>query len=204
MLREDMPDPRFEGDDPIRILARWLDEAAKVEPRDPNAVALATVDDEGMPNVRIVLLKEIGPDGLVFYTNYESRKGEELSRNPRAALVCYWKSLGRQVRVRGTVVRDEGPAADAYFESRHPESRLGAWASRQSRPVDSRKSLLAEVDRVRAELGSEPPRPPFWGGFRLTPVEIELWAEGEFRLHDRFLFNRRPNEECWTSTRLSP
>jgi pyridoxamine 5'-phosphate oxidase len=199
-----MTDPRFEGEDPVGIFARWLDEAAAVEPRDPNAIALATVDGTGMPNVRIVLLKEIGPDGLVFYTNYESRKGEELTRNPSAAFVCYWKSLGRQVRVRGNVVREEGPIADAYFASRPLDSRLGAWASRQSRPLDARESLMSEVERVRRQLGPEPTRPPFWGGFRLTPLEIEFWAEGEFRLHDRIRFERREGQQSWSRTRLNP
>jgi pyridoxamine 5'-phosphate oxidase len=199
-----MTDPRFEGEDPVGIFARWLDEAAAVEPRDPNAIALATVDAAGMPNVRIVLLKEIGPEGLVFYTNYESRKGEELTHNPRAAFVCYWKSLGRQVRVRGNIVREDGPIADSYFASRPLDSRLGAWASRQSRPLDMRESLIAEVERVRQELGPEPQRPPFWGGFRLSPKEFEFWAEGDFRLHDRFRFVRREGEQSWARIRLNP
>ena len=199
-----MGDQRFEGNDPIRIFSRWLDEAARVEPRDPNAVALATVDQGGMPNVRIVLIKGVEPDGFVFYTNYESRKGEELAKNPRAAFVCHWKSLGRQVRVRGNVEREDGPVADAYFASRPAESRIGAWASRQSRPLEARESLVAEVERVRRELGPEPPRPPFWGGFRLRPVEIELWADGAFRLHDRFRFEKPVGAENWTKIRLSP
>ncbi len=199
-----MAETIFEGDDPVRIFARWLDEAAKTEPRDPSAAALATVDATGMPNVRIVLVKDVGPDGFVFYTNYESRKGEELAATPKAALVCHWKSLGRQVRVRGHVTREDGPIADAYFASRPPESRIGAWASRQSRPLQTREALVAEVERVRAELGPAPPRPPFWGGFRLSPVEIELWADGAYRLHDRFRFERRPGEENWTKTRLNP
>ena len=197
-------DPRFDGADPIRIFARWLDEAAKTEPSDPNAVALATVDAGGMPNVRIVLLKEIEADGFVFYTNYDSRKGEELAQNARAAFVCHWKSLKRQVRVRGEVMREEGPLADAYFASRPPESRLGAWASRQSRPLASREALLAEVERIRREMGPAPARPPYWGGYRLRPVEIELWADGEYRLHDRFRYVRGPSEDIWTRSRLSP
>ena len=196
-------DTRFDGDDPIQIFARWLDEAAVTEPSDPSAVALATVDGEGMPNVRILLLKGIEADAFVFYTNYESRKGEELAQNARAAFVCHWKSLRRQVRARGHVTREEGPIADAYFASRPAESRIGAWASQQSRPLDSRDTLLAEVERFRRELGLDPPRPSFWGGYRLRPVEMELWADGEFRLHDRFRYLRRPGAG-WNRSRLNP
>jgi pyridoxamine 5'-phosphate oxidase len=152
----------------------------------------------------MVLLKEIEPEGFVFYTNYESRKAEEIAQNARAAFVCHWKSLRRQVRVRGHVTREGGPVADAYFASRPEESRLGAWASRQSRPLHSRAALVAEVERVRRELGPRPPRPPFWGGYRLRPVEIELWAEGEHRLHDRIRYLRPPGESDWTRSRLNP
>ncbi|MBM9595771.1 pyridoxamine 5'-phosphate oxidase [Roseitranquillus sediminis] len=198
MLQDDI----FAGESPIAIFRRWMEEAAATEPSDPNAVALATVDHEGMPNVRIVLLKEIGEDGFVFYTNYESTKAQELTANGRAALVCHWKSLRRQVRVRGPVVREDGPLSDAYFASRSLDSRLGAWASRQSRPLDSRETLMAEVARLRDELGEAPPRPPFWGGFRLRPVEIELWADGVHRLHDRFRFTHSGN--VWERIRLNP
>ena len=197
-------DGRFDGDDPIQIFVRWLDEAAATEPSDPNAVALATADAEGMPNVRIVLLKGIEADAFVFYTNYESRKGEELAQNARAAFVCHWKSLRRQVRVRGHVTREEGAIADDYFASRPLESQVGAWASRQSQPLDSREALLAEVERLRRDLGRKPPRPAYWGGYRLRPVEIELWADGEFRLHDRFRYIRRRDEPGWTRSRLNP
>lgn len=197
-------DARFDGDDPIAIFARWMGEATEAEPSDPNAIALATVDGDGMPNVRIVLLKEIEADAFVFYTNYDSRKGGELAVNSKAAFVCHWKSLGRQVRVRGVVTREDGPQADAYFASRPADSRVGAWASRQSQPLKSREALLAEVERVKAELGPEPARPPFWGGFRLRPTEIELWANGEFRLHDRFRFVRPGEKENWIRARLSP
>ncbi len=197
-------DPRFEGDDPIAIFSRWLEEAALTEPSDPNAIALATVDGAGLPNVRIVLLKAVVSDGFVFYTNYESAKGEELTLNPRAAFVCHWKTLGRQVRVRGDVARDDGEAADRYFASRPLDSRLGAWASRQSRPLASRGDLQAEVERVRREQGTEPKRPPHWGGFRMTPSEIELWAEGEYRLHDRFRYMRHAPGDSWSRSRLNP
>lgn len=199
-------DGRFDGDDPIAIFARWLGEAAKTEPSDPNAIALATVDAEGMPNVRIVLLKEIESDAFVFYTNYKSVKAGELENGGKAAFVCHWKTLGRQVRVRGIVTKEDGPQADAYFASRPPDSRIGAWASQQSQPLESREALVAEVDRIRAEHGSEPSRPPFWGGYRLRPTEIELWANGEFRLHDRFRFVRSldKDKENWYRSRLSP
>jgi pyridoxamine 5'-phosphate oxidase len=197
-------DSRFAGDDPVQIFARWLEEAGAVEPSDPNAIALATVDAEGMPDVRIVLLKEVGPDGFVFYTNYESRKARQLAHNAKAAFVCHWKSIRRQVRVRGRVTREDGPRADDYFASRAVESRLGAWASRQSSPLESRESLMAEVERVRLEHGLQPPRPPFWGGYRLKPVEIELWAEGAYRLHDRFRYTRQANDDCWSAVRLNP
>ncbi|RKF15438.1 pyridoxamine 5'-phosphate oxidase [Roseovarius spongiae] len=194
----------FKGDDPFRIAQRWLDEAAEREVNDPNAIALSTVDADGLPNARMVLLKEIAPDGFVFYTNYESAKGVELAHSGKAAFVMHWKSLRRQVRVRGNVARFEGPEADAYYKSRSLKSRLGAWASRQSRPLGGRAALMAEVAKVSARHGTNPPRPPFWGGFKITPVEIEFWADGEFRLHDRFVWRREGVESEWKITRLNP
>ncbi|XDA99537.1 pyridoxamine 5'-phosphate oxidase [Sulfitobacter sp. LCG007] len=194
----------FAGDDPFAIARRWLAEAEAVEPNDPNAIALATVDGDGLPNVRMVLLKEIEADAFVFYTNYESAKGAEISATPKAAFVLHWKSLRRQIRVRGTVTREEGAQADAYFASRSLKSRLGAWASKQSRPLKSRAALLAEVAKVTARHGSNPPRPPFWGGFRIAPVEIEFWADGEFRLHDRFLWRKGAGGAGWVPVRLNP
>ena len=194
----------FAGDDPFVIARAWLAEAEASEPNDPNAIALASVDTQGLPNVRMVLLKDIEPDAFVFYTNYESAKGSELEATGRAAFVMHWKSLRRQVRVRGLVSREEGPGADAYFASRSLKSRLGAWASRQSRPLSSRAALVAEVARVTARKGTRPERPPFWGGFRITPVEIEFWADGDFRLHDRFVWRRASREEKWSVTRLNP
>jgi pyridoxamine 5'-phosphate oxidase len=194
----------FAGDDPFEIVRRWLDAAEESEINDPNAVALATADADGMPNVRMVLLKEIDADGFVFYTNYGSAKGRELEVNPQAAMVLHWKSLRRQVRLRGHVTREEGPQADAYYASRSLKSRLGAWASQQSQPLASRATLMAEVAKVTAQKGSNPPRPPFWGGFRITPVEIEFWADGTFRLHDRFVWRREKPGESWNVERLSP
>lgn len=194
----------FAGDDPFVIARAWMAEAAETEVNDPNAIALATVDPEGMPNVRMVLLKEIAEDGFIFYTNYRSAKGRELDATPKAALVMHWKSLRRQIRVRGHVTREDGPRADAYYRSRNLQSRLGAWASQQSQPLESRAALMAEVAKVTARKGPNPPRPEFWGGFRIDPVEIEFWADGSFRLHDRFVWNRRNDADSWTVVRLNP
>ena len=180
----------FKGDDPIAIIQRWMTEAEASEVNDPNAIALSTVDADGLPNARMVLLKEIEPEAFVFYTNYESAKASELDQAGKAAFVLHWKLLRRQVRVRGLVTKENGPQADAYYKSRSLQSRLGAWASQQSRPLDSRTALMAEVARVTARHGPNPERPPFWGGYRITPLEIELWADGAFRLHDRFRWTR--------------
>ncbi|MGD9865485.1 MAG: pyridoxamine 5'-phosphate oxidase [Pseudodonghicola sp.] len=194
----------FAGDDPFVIARRWLAEAEASELNDPNAIALSTVDAAGMPNVRMVLLKEIEPAAFVFYTNYTSAKAQELDRAGMAAFVLHWKSLRRQIRVRGLISREEGPQADAYYASRSLKSRLGAWASHQSQPLASRATLMAEVAKVTARLGANPPRPPFWGGYRLTPVQIEFWADGAFRLHDRFVWRRQDADSAWEIERLSP
>ncbi|MFT3690104.1 pyridoxamine 5'-phosphate oxidase [Paenirhodobacter sp.] len=200
----------FAGEDPFVIAQSWLSEAERTEPNDPNAIALATVDADGLPDVRMVLLKEIegrdAPSGgaFVFYTNYNSRKGQEIAATGKAAFVLHWKSLRRQVRVRGLVTREEGPQADAYYASRSLQSRLGAWASRQSQPLESRGALMAEVARVTARQGVNPARPPFWGGFRITPLEIEFWADGAFRLHDRFRWVRSDFAADWRILRLNP
>lgn len=194
----------FAGDDPFEIARGWLAEAEKSEVNDPNAIALATVDDAGLPNVRMVLLKEIEDAAFVFYTNYGSKKGREISASGKAAFVMHWKSLRRQIRVRGHVTREEGPQADAYYASRSLKSRLGAWASDQSQPLGSRAGLMAEVAKVTATHGPMPKRPPFWGGFRISPVEIEFWADGAFRLHDRFRWTREAPEMAWEIQRLNP
>lgn len=194
----------FAGDDPFAIARAWLAEAEASEPNDPNAIALATVDAGGLPNTRMVLLKEIEDAGFVFYTNYGSAKARELDHAGKAAFVMHWKSLRRQVRVRGSVSREEGPQADAYYASRSLQSRLGAWASRQSQPLAGRAALMAEVARMTARHGPNPKRPPFWGGYRLVPVEIEFWADGAFRLHDRFVWRRADAGSPWKIERLSP
>ncbi|WP_126976649.1 pyridoxamine 5'-phosphate oxidase [Frigidibacter oleivorans] len=199
----------FAGEDPFAIAAGWLAEAEPLEPNDPNAIALATVDAAGLPNVRMVLLKGIEPvaqggGGFVFYTNYGSAKGQEIAGAGKAAFVLHWKSLRRQIRVRGLTEREEGPAADDYYASRSLKSRLGAWASAQSQPLDSRAALLAEVAKVTLREGPMPKRPPFWGGIRIRPLEIEFWADGAFRLHDRFQWRRDSPEAPWTVRRLNP
>lgn len=199
----------FAGEDPFVLAQSWLAEAEAVEPNDPNAIALATVDQDGLPNVRMVLLKEIetagqGGGAFVFYTNYTSKKGQELSASGKAAFVLHWKSLRRQIRVRGLVSREDGAQADEYYASRSLKSRLGAWASQQSQPLSSREALMAEAAKVAVTKGPNPPRPPFWGGFRIRPVEIEFWADGNFRLHDRFRWSRGSVDAAWAVSRLNP
>lgn len=194
----------FAGDDPFAIARAWAVEAAASEINDPNAIALATVDAGGMPNVRMVLLKDIEAAGFVFYTNFASAKGQELQASGKAAFVMHWKSLRRQLRARGPVEKEEGPLADAYYASRSLQSRLGAWASQQTQPLPSRAALLAEVAKVTLIHGTAPQRPPFWGGFRLVPLEIEFWADGAFRLHDRFKWTRQSIDAEWKIERLNP
>ncbi len=194
----------FAGDDPLAIAQRWLGEAVDVEPADPNAIALATVDADGLPNVRMVLLKDIEPDAFVFYTNYESQKARELDGAGKCAFVLHWKSIARQIRVRGLVSKEDGAQADAYYASRSLKSRLGAWASRQSQPLASRAALMADVAKMTAKHGTDPARPPYWGGYRITPLEIEFWADGAFRLHDRFRWTRDGAAKKWVVNRLSP
>lgn len=194
----------FAGEDPFAIARSWLSEAEASEINDPNAIALATVDEAGLPNVRMVLLKEIEADAFVFYTNYGSKKAREAEGAGKAAFVMHWKSLRRQIRVRGLISREEGPQADAYYASRSLKSRLGAWASKQSEPLSSRAALMAEVAKVTATHGPNPKRPPFWGGLRINPVEIEFWADGAFRLHDRFRWTRQNPGDPWAIARLNP
>ncbi|MBS9716398.1 pyridoxamine 5'-phosphate oxidase [Pseudohalocynthiibacter aestuariivivens] len=194
----------FAGDDPFEIARSWLEEAEKQEPNDANAIALATADQNGLPNARMVLLKDIETDAFVFYTNYESQKSSEIKHSGKAAFVIHWKSLRRQIRVRGLVEKEEGPKADEYYASRSLKSRLGAWASKQSRPLSSRTELVGEVAKMTAKHGINPERPPFWGGFRILPVEIEFWADGPFRLHDRFKWTRPDGNSEWKIARLNP
>ena len=190
-------------DDPLALFEAWFAEAVLSEPNDPNAMALATATADGEPSVRMVLLKEHGPEGFVFYTNAGSRKGEQIGGNPRAALLFHWKSLHRQVRIEGALEEVPAAMADAYFASRHPDSRLGSAASDQSRPLDSRKTYLERVEALRADHPSgEVPRPAHWTGFRLVPERIEFWLSRPHRLHERRLFTRVG--QGWTSTLLYP
>lgn len=191
--------------EPFALFRAWLAEAEQSEPNDPEAMALATVDAEGLPNVRMILLKGSGERGFVFYTNCESAKGLELAANPKAALLFHWKSLGRQVRMRGPIEPATEAEADAYFATRHKESRIGAWASSQSRPLQSRAVLEQGVQHFAKRFGTgEVPRPDYWRGYRLVPLEIEFWMNGPFRLHDRVVFRRSSTQAPWTKTRLYP
>jgi pyridoxamine 5'-phosphate oxidase len=190
--------------DPLALFADWLGEAETGEPEDPNAMALAPVDAEGMPDVRMVLLKGFDAAGFVFYTSRGSIKGAELAANPRAALCFHWKSIGRQVRVRGDVAEVSPEEADAYFRTRPKGSRIGAWASKQSQPLESRLALEKAVARYTAKFGlTDVPRPDHWTGYRLTPRRIEFWRKQPFRLHDRIAFTRRP-DGAWEGVRLYP
>jgi pyridoxamine 5'-phosphate oxidase len=196
--------------DPFEIFRDWMAEAEKTEPNDPNAMALATADADGIPSVRMVLLKGIDTRGFVFYTNLESRKGEQLAVNPHAALCFHWKSLRRSVRVEGPVERVSAAEADEYYHSRPRGSQIGAWASRQSRPLEGRWELEKRVAEFTAKhvIGTIP-RPPHWSGFRVLPNRIEFWHDRPFRLHDRVVFHRAgeagggPDGE-WTTERLFP
>ena len=182
-----------------------MEEAIASEPVDPNAMAVATVDADGLPNVRMILLKGADERGFVFYTNCGSAKGHELAGEPKAALLLYWKSLHRQIRIRGAIEPVSDAEADAYFASRSRESRIGAWASNQSRPLESRQALEAAVAAREAEFkDKDVPRPPYWHGYRVVPREIEFWASGAHRLHDRIVFRRPTPDAAWIKTRLYP
>jgi len=190
-------------DEPFALFAHWLDEATASEVNDPNGTALATVDEAGLPNVRMVLLKGFDERGFVFYTNFESNKGREILSSMKAAMCFHWKSLRRQVRVRGQVEVVSEEEANAYYATRPRHSRLGAWASAQSRPLEARQVLVDAVAKLDAEYpGGDIPRPAHWSGFRIVPSSIEFWQDGEFRLHDRIAFQR--DGDGWSKTRLYP
>jgi len=191
--------------DPIAAFDGWLQEAAASEPNDPNAMSLATVGADGMPNARMVLLKGHDARGFVFYTNLESQKGGELADNAKAALCFHWKSLHRQVRVQGPISAVSDAEADAYFNSRGRQSRIGAWASQQSRPLANRAELEAAFAKIDAQYPDEDiPRPPHWSGRRITPLRIEFWQDGDHRLHDRLVFKRASADAAWETERLYP
>lgn len=191
--------------EPFQLFADWLEEARASEPNDPTAMSVATADADGLPNVRMTLLKEFDERGFVFYTNFESQKGTEILASRKAALGFHWKSLRRQVRLRGPVEVVSDEEADAYFRSRPRDSRIGAWASQQSRPLESRFALEKAVARYAAKYAiGEIPRPPYWSGFRIKPVYVEFWKDGAFRLHDRVVFRRDSEADAWSKTRLYP
>jgi pyridoxamine 5'-phosphate oxidase len=194
-----------QADEPLRLFTAWLSEATTTEPRDPTAMTLATIDSDGLPNARIVLLKGVDARGFVFYTNTTSQKGRELGATKVAALVFYWKSLNRQVRVRGTVEPVTPAEADAYFASRARGAQVGAWASQQSQPLESRKVFEQAVADYTAKFGEATvPRPAHWSGYRIVPTQIEFWQDRPFRLHDRIVFTREETDTPWRKTRLYP
>jgi pyridoxamine 5'-phosphate oxidase len=193
------------ADEPLRLFGQWLEDATKGEPSDPNAMAVATVDSDGMPDVRMVLLKGFDDRGAVFYTTMDSQQGRELDANPRAALLFHWKSLRRQVRLRGAVERVSDAEADAYHATRSRLSQIGAWASKQSSPLESRLAFEKAIALYTAKFAIGPvPRPPNWSGYRVVPMSIEFWEDRPFRLHDRVEFRREQLGGAWRKTRLYP
>ena len=195
----------FAASDPMPLFAQWFKDAEAHEINDPNAMALATADADAMPNLRMVLLKDVSGGGFVFYTNFKSAKGRELLASGKAALLFHWKSLRRQVRIRGNVATVSSVEADAYFASRPRGSRIGAWASQQSRPLEGRFALEKAVAFYGAKHAiGEVPRPPYWSGFRVTPLQVEFWHDRPFRLHDRLVFRRPATELSWVKERLFP
>ncbi|WP_374346965.1 pyridoxamine 5'-phosphate oxidase [Phenylobacterium sp.] len=195
--------PALSAEDPFALFADWLADASAKEVNDPNAMAIATADEDGLPDVRMVLLKDAGPDGFVFYTNLGSAKGRQLAANPKAALLFHWKSLRRQVRVRGTVSAVTPEEADAYWATRARPAQLGAWASEQSRALPDRLAFEKKIAEYGLKFGlSKIPRPPHWSGWRVTPQQIEFWRDRPFRLHERLVFHRA--EGGWTTERLYP
>ena len=194
----------FVGEEPFTIFRRWLEEARKTEINDPDAIALATVDKEGLPNVRMVLLRIIEEDAFVFFTNYGSKKAQEAFLTNKVAFNLHWKSLRRQIRVRGHVEKEDGVIADKYFSEREVGSQTAAWASKQSETLTDRQELIERWQSYKDQFEKNVGRPDFWGGIRIKPVQIEFWADGQYRLHDRFLWERKLGEKSWSVRRLYP
>ena len=194
----------FVGEEPFTIFRRWLEEARKTEVNDPDAIALATVDKEGLPNVRMVLLRIIEEDAFVFFTNYGSKKAQEAFLTNKVAFNLHWKSLRRQIRVRGHVEKEDGMIADKYFSEREVGSQTAAWASKQSETLTDRQELIERWQSYKNQFEKNVGRPDFWGGIRIKPIQIEFWADGQYRLHDRFLWERRLGEKSWSVRRLYP
>ena len=193
------------AEEPLALFEAWFNEATKSEPNDPNAMALATVDLDGLPDVRMVLMKDFDSSGFVFYSHIASQKGLELAANPKAALLFHWKSLRRQVRIRGNVTPVTDAEADAYFATRPKQAQIGAWASKQSQPLESRFAFEQAIAKVAAKyIIGEVPRPPGWSGWRITPLRIEFWHDRPFRLHDRIEFRRDALGQPWSKTRMYP
>jgi pyridoxamine 5'-phosphate oxidase len=191
--------------DPFALFDAWMDEAKKTEPNEANAMSVATVDAEGRPNVRMVLLKDASPRGFVFYTNMESAKGREIASHPHAALCLHWKTQRKQVRARGSIVQVPDAEADAYFASRPKDSQIGAWASAQSRPMQGRFVFEREIAKYAAKYALKTvPRPPYWSGYLIVPFEIEFWRDRPFRLHDRLVYRRDAPDHPWRTERLFP
>lgn len=203
-LNEQLFDHNFKGDiDPYELFDKWLVLASEKEPM-ANAMSLATADKDGLPDTRIVLLKERADNGFTFYTNTQSVKGDELAANPKAALGFFWKSLNWQVRIRGNVVSVSDEVANAYYKTRPLGSRIGAHASDQSRPLETKQELMDRVAKYETQFGEDVPRPAHWSGYTIEPIEIEFWCDGEFRLHDRIRFTRENTNQSWTRQRLFP
>ena len=194
----------FVGEEPFTIFRRWLEEARKTEVNDPDAIALATVDKEGLPNVRMVLLRIIEEDAFVFFTNYGSKKAQEAFLTNKVAFNLHWKSLRRQIRVRGHVEKEDGMIADKYFSEREVGSQTAAWASKQSKTLTDRQELIERWQSYKNQFEKNVGRPDFWGGIRIKPIQIEFWADGQYRLHDRFLWERELGEKSWSVRRLYP
>ena len=194
----------FAGEEPFTIFRRWLEEARETEINDPDAIALATVDKEGLPNVRMVLLRIIEDDAFVFFTNYGSKKAREAFSTNKVAFNIHWKSLRRQIRVRGHVEKEDGMIADKYFSEREVGSQTAAWASKQSETLTDRQELIERWQSYKNQFEKNVGRPDFWGGIRIKPIQIEFWADGQYRLHDRFLWERGLGEKSWSVSRLYP